>query len=383
MNDKYTINKNRKKNKQKTLKNMRVNSNITAIIDTKAIQYNIENLKKYAKTDIMPVLKGNAYGHGLYEIAKIIRNLDIQYIGVATLTEALFLRKSGDKGRILAWLYNINSPELIEAFNSNIDIAIFDNTIISQFISLIPPNKKIKVHIFVDTGINRTGIPYENALDTFIDINKCPKIELVGMMSHLVDSSIKNNPIVNNQLSMFRQLREQLNNHNIHIPLVHIANTGACINYDVSDFTFARCGAGIYGIMPNFRPNKLLKLVLSVKTNIIQIKNIKKGDGIGFYHTYIAPKNMQICILPIGYSELLTRNISKPLYVYINKTKRKVLGLINMEQIVVESKKIDTLNDEAFIFGNGYNCKQTIYTLSNFPIEFVTKLNNNIQRICL
>ena len=170
---------------------------IKGVIDINAIRNNINYLKKKTGTDLMPVLKADAYGHGLVQMAKILRQLGIKYIGVATLGEAILLRDSGDKGRVLAWLYDIDGDELKNALHMDIDIAIFDEKTIPKFISLIPKNKKINVTMFVDTGINRAGIPYDKAYDAFIEVNKCDKIKIEGMMSHLVCSGIKNSPVVN------------------------------------------------------------------------------------------------------------------------------------------------------------------------------------------
>ena len=357
---------------------------IKAIIDVNAIKNNINFLKKKTKTDLMPVLKADAYGHGLIEMAKILRKLGIKYIGVATLGEAILLRKSGDKGRVLAWLYDIDGPEIIDAFNMDIDVSICDEKTIPQFIKLIPHNKKIKVTMFVDTGINRAGIPYEKAFEAFKEVNKCDKIIIEGMMSHLVCSGIKNNPIVNEQLRKFRELRNQLKEINIVPPLVHIANTGACLNYDVSDFTLSRPGSGIYGITADFKPSKELKLPMTVKSYIIQLKDVEKGKGIGYDWKYITPKKMRVAVLPIGYADIIPRSASLKMYVYINGTKRKVLGLISMDQIIVEAKEKDKINDDAIIFGNGKNCKQTIYDIANLantiPIEILCHTGYRINR---
>jgi alanine racemase len=380
-----------KTNKTKTNKTKtkhyrhRSDKDINAIIDINAIKHNVNFLKQKAGTDIMPVLKADAYGHGFIEMAKILRKIGTKYIGVATLDEAIMLRKNGDTGRVLAWLYDIDGIELINAFNMNIDIAICDEKTIPKFISLIPKNKKIKVTMFVDTGINRAGIPYDNALQAFKDVSACDKLELVGMMSHLVCSGIKNSPIVNEQLRKFRALRQELAEIGIKPPLVHIANTGACLNYDVSDFTLSRAGSGIYGITADFIPSKELQLPMSVKSYIIQIKEVGKGEGIGYDWRYITPRKMKICIIPIGYADIIPRNTSLKLHVYINGTKRKVLGTISMDQIVVEAKDNDKINDEIYVFGNGKNCPQTVYDISKLaktiPIEILCNAGYRVNRI--
>jgi len=357
---------------------------IKAVIDVNAIRNNISYLKKKTGTDLMPVLKADAYGHGLIEMSRILRKLGIKYIGVATLGEAILLRKSGDKGRVLSWLYDIDGEEFKDGLKLNLDMAIFDEKLLPKIESMIPSGKKIKVTVFVDTGINRAGVPYQNAIQTFKDIVACDKFELVGMMSHLVCSGIKNSPIVNEQLRKFRELRKNLEELGIKPPLVHIANTGACLNYDVSDFTLSRPGSGIYGITADFKHNKYLKLPMTVKSFIIQTKEVEKGSGIGYDWRFIAPKKMRIAVLPIGYADIIPRNTSLKLHVYINGTKRKVLGTISMDQIIVEAKEKDKINDEAYIFGNGSNCPQTIYDLATLaktiPLEILCHTGYRINR---
>ena len=357
---------------------------IKAIIDINAIKNNVKFLKKKTGTDIMPVLKADAYGHGLIEMARILRKIGVKYLGVATLGEAILLRESGDKGRILAWLYDVDGQEFKDSLKLNLDIAIFDEKLIPKIEKMIPNGQKLKVTMFVDTGINRAGIPYNNSLQAFKDVSNCDKFEIVGMMSHLVCSGVKNSPIVNEQLRKFRALRSELEEIGITPPLVHIANTGACLNYDVSDFTLSRSGSGIYGIAGAHGIDKNLKLAMTVKSYIIQVKDVEKGEGIGYDWKYITKKKMRVAVLPIGYADIIPRSSSGKLYVYINGTKRKVLGTISMDQIIVEAKEIDKVNDDVIIFGNGKNCPQTIFNVAKagdaFPIEILCHTGYRINR---
>ena len=374
-------------NKNKTAKIYQIPSSdkdIKAVIDIKAIKSNVTFLKKKTGTDLMPVLKADAYGHGLIDIAKILRNIGIKYIGVATIGEAILLRNSGDKGRVLAWLYDIDGPEFKDALQLDIDIAIFDENHIPKLEKMIPAGKRVRITMFIDTGINRAGIPYDKSYQATIDVNNSEKFELVGMMSHLICSEIKNSPIVNEQLRKFREMRTKLAEINIIPPFVHIANTGGCLNYDVSDFTLSRPGSGIYGIPGNDKLHKHLKLAMTVKSYIIQLKDVNKGEGIGYDWKYITPRKMRICVLPIGYADIIPRSASLKLNVYINGTKRKVLGLISMDQIIVEAKEKDKINDDVIIFGNGKNCPQTIFDVAKvgdaFPLEILCHTGYRINR---
>ena len=165
----------------------------------------------------------------------------------------------------------------------------------------------------------------------------------------------------------------------------HIANTSGVLNYDVSDFTHCRIGAGIYGIPLVKTPLPQLKLSMTLKSIIIQIKSIKAGEGIGYQWTYIAPKDMSIAIVPIGWVDAIPTSSNRNLYVYINKTKRKVFGLINMDQIIVQASKQDRLGDTVFIFGDRINCPQTIYDITkmghlSIPYLITSTLGTRVKR---
>jgi alanine racemase len=147
-------------------------------------------------------------------------------------------------------------------------------------------------------------------------------------------------------------------------------------------FTLSRPGGGIYGL--DDKRNKNLHLIMTVKSYIIQLKEVNKGEGIGYNWKYTTPKKMRIAVLPIGYADIIPRASSGKLFVYINGTKRKVLGTISMDQIIVEAKERDKINDDVIIFGNGVNCPQTIYDVAKLgniaPYEMSCHTGYRINR---
>jgi len=373
----------RKTRKIRKTKKYIIPTKASIYINSNAIRHNIKYFRDTARTDIMPILKANAYGHGAIELAAFLRKEGIIYIGVATLAEAISLRRSGDRGRILAWLYDIHSPEIREAITLNIDIALFDATLLDQFITHIPPHTIPNITVFVDTGINRAGVPYNDALEFCRIIHNHSRMKLVGIMSHLICSEIKNSPIVHNQLRQFRTLLSTLRSEGINPPLRHIANTSACINYDVSDFTISRIGIGLFGIELSGTSHNKLKQTTSLTASIIQIKKIKKGEGIGYNWTFIAPRTMLIGIVPIGYADSIIIN-AKKLYVYIKGKKRRILGTPSMDQIVIELQKGDHIGNTVYLFGE---CPQTIYDISKIsnlkPSEILSNMGHRLDRMIL
>ena len=334
--------------------------NITAIININALKHNIEYLTKKSGCEVMPVLKANAYGHGIIGISRICRKLGVRYIGVSTIGEAIQIRNSGDKGNILAWLYDINSNQVKNAVLHNIDIGIYDEEHISIISKQLPQNAKANIHLFVDTGINRNGISYEKALDAAKKIANDSKFKLVGLMSHLCCSETKNNPSTLKQLSLFRKLRKDLEDINIVPELFHIAATDGILNYDVSDFNMVRSGYGFYGL--NNRSNKNLIPALSVTSKIIQLKYVPTGSGIGYNRTYITRHKEYIAIVPIGYGDLFPKMLNKQ-YILVNGTKRKILGLESMDQIVIQANKNDKIGDIVYLIGNKNNF---LFTSDNY-----------------
>jgi alanine racemase len=371
-----------KTKKQRCVSNFIPNESkeIVAIVDSSAIKHNIEYLRKKSGLPIMPVLKANAYGHGLEGVAKICRDAHVEYIGVATIGEALTIRNSGDKGPILAWLYSIDNPELQTAIEKDIDIGIFDESHIKKLAKLVPKNKRCKVHIHVDTGINRSGVPYTNSLHAIKEIIDAPQLELVGMMSHLIDSENKNSKRVLKQIARFRKLKDRLVELGINIPYIHIANSGGCLNYDMSDFTMCRSGIAIYGVNPNGKPDKNLIPALKIVSPLVQLKHISKNDVVGYNATFKANKLMRVGVIALGYADTIPRNASGKMYVSINGTPRKVLGLESMDQIVVEAKESDHLGDEAIIFGNGGMSIQQLAKISKMsPYEVLVHTGNRVK----
>jgi len=389
-----TLKKNRNNRYNKTQKRQQNiihdNSTTSAIINTKWIQHNIQVFSVLAGTKIMPVIKDNAYGHGAVEIAKFLRKIGMDYIGVATVNEAMELRNNGDKGRILAWLYDAYTSDVFNAFHNDIEIAIFDEDAIPTIIRQIPKGKIVNITVFADTGFNRTGIRYERALTVIEKLSRHSNVKIEGLMSHLIgiDNNVTSDTKVREQLHKFRKLRAELANIGIHPNEVHIANSHGCLQYDVSDFTLARVGTGLFGvdIEAHIMKKHNIKPVMSLQSRILQIKSIKKGECIGYGCTYVSPRNMTICILGIGYADIPIYKY-KGIYYFIRGTPRKVLGKTNMDQIVCVSKPGDRLHDVAYLFGLNKTHNQNPDSISRkIDIDselLVSHIGTRVKRIYL
>jgi alanine racemase len=356
----------------------------TAIINSKALVNNYEYLKKISGTDVMGVLKANAYGHGAVGVARILRRAGMAWFGVATVGEAVALREAGDNGRILAWLYQVDPRSISQAIEHDIDLAIFDASQIKAIALLVGYERKLRIHLHLDTGMSRGGISPADALTAAAVIAAEKNLTLVGCFTHLVSSELPDQPVVTEQLAKFREIKTDFNAAGITDVLFHIANSGGAINYDVSDFDFVRSGISLYGIDPADKPNDKLSAVMRLIAPVIQLKTLTAITGVGYGHTYMTQENQRVALVPIGYADGVPRTASGNAEVMLNKTMRKVLGTISMDQIVIEALPTDAVGDEVTIFGDPAHGYPSVLNLAhaagNISYEVLVRIGERVVR---
>jgi len=356
----------------------------TAIINSKSLIHNYNYLKQVSGTDVMGVLKANAYGHGMVGVAKILRKAGMSWIGVATISEAISLRESGDSGRILAWLYEVD-PKLISlAIEHYIDLAIFDASQIKAISLLVGYERKLRIHLHIDTGMARGGIAAADAAIAAAVVAAEKNLDLVGCFTHLVNSELPEDPVVIEQLSKFRVIKAELIAAGMSKVLFHIANSGGAINYDVSDFDFVRAGISLYGIDPADKPNSNLAPVMRLVAPVIQLKQLKANTGVGYGHSYVAPEDMRVGLVPIGYADGIPRTASGKAEVLLNKSLRQVLGTVSMDQIVIAATAADSVGDEVTIFGDpafGYpSVTKLAQAAGTISYEVLVRIGERVER---
>lgn len=383
-------------------------------ISKKNIAYNLKNLKGLLrkKTSFMTVVKSNAYGHGLVEFSKTAINSGVDTLGVVNIDEAITLRKAGIKVPIVV-LGFVPCERAQEAVEHNIELPIISPEYVVDLLrAKFKP--KLKVHIKVETGINRLGILKKNILSIFKVLSKSLKIEIVGLYSHLASVEENNLDYNASQFKEFGEIIKILEKYNFHTPKKHIAASGATLLFPESHFDMVRCGIACYGLWPseenrkNFyaeadvdTPKPFLKPVLAYKTKIIQIKEVGSGY-IGYGCTYRVRRAMRIAILPIGYFEGLDRGLSCSSGKKITDTERSgcgeviiggkrcpIVGRICMNMTVVDISKLNERNiqvgEEVVIIGSQQKEKITVEEiaekLDTINYEIVSRIPENIPRI--
>lgn len=281
---------------------------------------------------IAPVLKSNAYGHGLDLVAPLLDKLNPPFFCVDSLYEAYELKKLRVKTPVLIMGYV--APENLKVKKLNFSYAIYDYhqaEVLNKF------QKGAKIHIKVDTGMHRLGIPIKN-LDILVKkVKNLKHVQIEGLMSHL--SSPKTFPDYTEfQIKNYKIALNILEKNNINPKWKHLAASGGLLNYSrqLGKITnLSRVGISLFG---QYRTNKVSKLkpVLKLITQIVQLKKITEGEYVGYDKAYQAKNDMEIAMLPIGYNDGLDRRLTNIGVVRVRKTYCPIIGKVSMNITTVD-----------------------------------------------
>lgn len=348
---------------------------------------------------LMAVVKANAYGHGIELVAKTLVKVGCAWFGVASIEEALQIRKIGIDVSILV-LGRVPDDLLKTAVEKEISFAIYDiETLRNADEEAGLLGKKAKIHLKIETGTNRQGIR-ENELQVFCaEVKKLTNINVEGIYTHYANIEDTTDPAYAlGQLAIFNRAIEVLSRLNIKTTFKHTACTAAAILYPQTMFDMVRLGIGTYGLwsskqtLISAKERKIdlaLKPVLSWKTKIIQIKEIKKGESVGYGRSWIAGRKTTIAVLPVGYWDGYDRKLSNNGRVLINNQYTPIVGKICMNLMMVDVTDIVKVNvgDEVVILGkqgnNEITAEEMADKIGTINYEVITRINPLIPRILI
>jgi alanine racemase len=313
-------------------------------LNAAALKHNVEVFRKLAGTAIMvPVIKSNAYGHGLKEIHEILANVQPDWLGVNYLSEAANLRQLGYQNRILV-VGPIDPKACREAFELNADIFLGEETTLQEWIAT-PAEQKPRGHLKIDTGMSRQGFLPEQAAALITRLQP-HKQKLVGICSHFSNvEDVLEQTYANQQIDAFTSVVHQFRTAGFQV-LSHIAASSSALIMQSSRFDLVRVGISIYGLWPS-RATQLsflqsfgklvdLEPVLSWKTEVAIVKSVHAGQFIGYGCTYKALRDMTIAVLPVGYYEGYPRLASNRGHVLIRGQRCPIVGRICMNMMMVD-----------------------------------------------
>lgn len=327
------------------------------IIDLDAIVDNFENFKKRAGgAKVLAVVKANAYGHGLYEVALKLETAKVDYFGVADVDEALHLREGGIETPVLAWLHDPND-RFTEALDANVDLGVANIEQLERIADAARITGKVaKLHLKVDTGLSRNGSSIEEwpaLVAATVDLVGQGLVETVGVFSHLSSTSETDDRA---QIAAFDAAVEQARALGLEFELRHLTASDGTLSYPEANYEMVRIGVGLYGLSPfadHHSAEYALRPAMTAKALVTQVKRVQAGAGISY--GYLARTNAEttLALVPVGYAEGLPRNASGKAEVSINGKRYKIESRIAMDQFVIDVGDDGVVaGDEVVIFGD-------------------------------
>ncbi len=361
-----------------------------AEVDLGALRYNLNQVQKLVGRDVkmMVIVKGNAYGHGILEVSKTLDTSGADYFGVATIDEALLLRKSRIKRPILI-LGSVFPHEVDTALKNNITLTLANNEILKTINKRAKAQGIIaKVHVKIDTGMGRIGFWHQDKAHLFVDKAASSKfIDVEGIYTHFA-AAARDRVYTTYQIESFEKLIGRLLNMGIDIPYRHAANSIATVNFKRTHLNLVRPGLIIYGMYPKkgFQRFISLKPVLSLKTKIAYLKKVPPGRSISYGRTYVTQNHTKIATIPIGYADGYGRILSNKAEVLIKGKKAPVIGKVTMDQTMVNVGHIKDVEvgDEVVLIGrqgqNEITAENLARLAGTIPYEIVCSITDRVPR---
>lgn len=351
-----------------------------AEIDLDAVRFNFRSVKSKTNAKIMAIIKADAYGHGVKEVARVLLEEGAYAFGVATADEAIELRNMGFDIPIL--ILGVIFEEDYHRIIQN-DIALS----VTSFVQAKAINQfaesmchKARIHIKLDTGMGRIGMVCGDddsvIADEISKIAKLPFLEIEGMFSHMSKADETDKAYANMQFDRFKNVCRFLEEKGINIPLKHIANSASIATLPHTHMDMVRMGIVTYGLNPSDEVNEnhiSLKPVMTLKSRITQIKTVCHDSKISYGGHYTAKTGSKIATIAIGYADGFSRTLSGKAKVLINGHFADIVGNICMDQCMADVSHIDNINigDEVIIFGSDGN--------NTITVDSVAKLMGTIN----
>lgn len=311
-----------------------------AEIELKSLRDNYEGIRKRVgdAVRIMGVVKANAYGHGIVEIARALESFGADYLGVGFLEEGVELRQNGIHVPILV-LGGVMGSQIHEFLRHRLEFTIASLQI-AQYVNEVASSigRKAPVHLKIDTGMERIGVRSPGAPAFIEAVCRMKQLEVVGLYSHLATSGTRDRTFVLEQLERFHDVLRKVSSAGIEIPYVHIANSGAILDLPESHFTMVRPGLMLYGAYPTRETSESIPLqpVMQLKSRIVYLKTVPAATSISYGRQYFTRAATSIATVPIGYGDGYSRRLSGQAEVLINGRRYPVAGTICMDQLMVD-----------------------------------------------
>jgi alanine racemase len=321
-------------------------------INLGALSDNVFSLKKLLLpgTQLMAVVKADAYGHGAIAVAQTALKSGASWLGVATVPEGIELRKAGVEAPILI-LGATNTQEQVEAIVrwqlQPTLCSLKQALVFSDILEAIKIESPLQVHLKLDTGMSRLGIHWLDCTQFVQLVARLPHLNINSVYSHLATADSPDNTVMKQQHQRFESAIAQIKEIGIEVPCLHLANSAGTLSNKSLHYDMVRVGLAVYGLYPSVHLHSSvdLKPVLQVKARVAHVKTIEKGSGVSYGHTFIAKKQMRLAVVGIGYADGIPRNLSNKMQVLLRGVKVPQIGAITMDQIMLDISTIPDVQE--------------------------------------
>ncbi len=359
-----------------------------AEVNLARLRQNLEAIRSHVfPARAMIVVKANAYGHGLAAVAKHLAP-HVDYLGVAVLEEGIFLRELGIQTPILVLggIWGEQVPQYLQ----------YDLTFTASSVERLEQidaaageaRRKAKVHLKVDTGMERIGVHYYNAGTLQEAALKCRHVEVEGIFSHFANADAPDLRHARLQLERFNEVLSFYEKHSLPMPVRHMANSAAILQLPESYFDMVRPGIMLYGVYPSPDVARGLEVrpALAWKSRVVCFKVVKPGHPVSYGSTWQSDHEMRIVTVPVGYGDGYFRNMSNKAQVLIRGKKYPQVGRICMDQMMVNIEADSAFNgDEVVLLGEADGQSITADELAawagTIPYEILTNINTRVPRV--
>ena len=362
-----------------------------AEIDHEALRFNIQQIRNLVgpRVKILASVKAEGYGHGVVSVSRTALSAGAEWLGVSHVKEALELRSFFPNVPILILSSGMSGHTRLIVRNRLTPVVCSLEIARDLSAAALASGTIANIHVMLDTGMGRIGVWHENSLTFLKRISQIKGIRLEGLASHFAAADDQDSTFTDRQLNDFLKVSDEVGEMGIDIPLHHIANSAALIHNRETHLDMVRPGIMLYGVYPDPRSRSLidLKPVLSLKTRIAYLKTVEPGRTISYGLTYLVKKKTRVATLPIGYGDGFSRAHSSRGEVLIRGQRAPIIGIVTMDQIMVDVGNIDgvAVGDEAVLIGEQgavrITAEEAAEKIGTISYEVLAQLGKRVSRV--
>ncbi|MCC6966432.1 MAG: alanine racemase [Nitrospira sp.] len=361
----------------------------SASVDLTALAQNVAHVRRLApRADVLAVVKANAYGHGAIEITRALQQVAVRRFGVATVDEGVALRQADiqDAIVVLGPTMPAQFPDLVAR---GLTPVLYRADLVQAFAATVKPDTEpYPVHIKVETGMGRLGVLPRDLPELLSSSELRRPLRLEGLMTHLADADNRDAGQTEEQLARFQQVLNQLQERGVAIPLIHVANSAAIIQYPASLHSLVRPGIMLYGYhtLSNNTQDPGLQPILTWKTTIAHLHTIAPGSSVSYNRTFIATRQTRVAVLPVGYADGYNRLLSNRGQILVGGRRVPVIGRVCMDMTMIDVTDVPgvQVGEEAILIGQQGSERITAADLATWqqtiPYEILCAIGSRVPR---